>query len=82
MVALYRSSNGWHQSHVTGYVTHHVQRVSAKHGVEDDFPFLWEPAIFKHPPHKNPLTDRSEILHSWLRRRDHWACQKRLQSFG
>jgi hypothetical protein len=43
---------------------HHVQRVSAKHGVKDDFAFLWEHAIFRHPPNKNPLTDRSEILHN------------------
>jgi hypothetical protein len=43
---------------------YHVQRVSAKHGVKDDFVFLWEHAIFRHPPNKNPLTDRSEILHS------------------
>jgi hypothetical protein len=41
-----------------------MQRVSAKHGVKDDFAFLWEHAIFRHPPDKNPLTDRSEILHS------------------
>jgi hypothetical protein len=45
---------------------HHVQRVSAKHGVKDDCAFLWEHAIFRHPPNKIPLTDRSEILHSWL----------------
>jgi transposase InsO family protein len=43
---------------------HHAQRVSAKHGVKDDFAFLWEHAIFRHPPNKNPLTDRSEILHN------------------
>jgi hypothetical protein len=43
---------------------HHVQRVSAKHGVKDDFAFLWEHAIFRHPPNKNPLTDGSEILHN------------------
>jgi hypothetical protein len=43
---------------------HHVQRVSAEHGVKDDFAFLWEHAIFRHPPNKNPLTDRSEISHS------------------
>jgi hypothetical protein len=43
---------------------YHVQRVSAKHGVKDDFAFLWEHAIFRHPPNKNPLTDRSEILHN------------------
>jgi hypothetical protein len=42
----------------------HVQRVSAKHGVKDDFAFLWEHAIFRHPPNKNPLTDRSAILNS------------------
>jgi hypothetical protein len=42
----------------------HVQLVSAKHGVMDDFAFLWEHAIFRHPPNKNPLTDRSEILHN------------------
>jgi hypothetical protein len=46
------------------YIIYHVQRVSAKHGVKDDFAFLWEHAIFRHPPNKNPLTDRSEILHS------------------
>jgi hypothetical protein len=45
-------------------VMYHVQRVSAMHGVKDDFAFLWEHAIFRHPPNKNPLTDRSEILHS------------------
>jgi hypothetical protein len=45
-------------------ISDHVQRVSAKHGVKDDFAFLWEHAIFRHPPNKNPLTDRSEILHS------------------
>jgi hypothetical protein len=45
-------------------LANHVQRVSAKHGVKDDFAFLWEHAIFRHPPNKNPLTDRSEILHS------------------
>jgi hypothetical protein len=45
-------------------ITNHVQRVSAKHGVKDDFAFLWEHAIFRHPPNKNPLTDRSEILHN------------------
>jgi hypothetical protein len=50
---------------------YHVQRVSAIHGVKDDFAFLWEHAIFRHPPNKNPLTDRSEILHSSLSRRDH-----------
>jgi hypothetical protein len=49
---------------VSTVVNHHVQRVSAKHGVKDDFAFLWEHAIFRHPPNKNPLTDRSEILHS------------------
>jgi hypothetical protein len=49
----------------------HVQRLSAKHGVKDDFAFLWEHAIFRRPPNKNALTDRSEILRSWLRRRDH-----------
>jgi hypothetical protein len=43
---------------------HCVQRVSAKHGAKDDFAFLWEHAIFRHPPNKNPLTDRSEILHN------------------
>jgi hypothetical protein len=47
-----------------GWRTYHVQRVSAKHGVKDDFTFLWEYAIFRHPPNKNPLTDRSEILHN------------------
>jgi hypothetical protein len=46
------------------FYDNHVQRVSAKHGVKDDFAFLWEHAIFRHPPNKNPLTDRSEILHS------------------
>jgi hypothetical protein len=46
------------------YSYDHVQRVSAKHGVKDDFAFLWEHAIFRHPPNKNPLTDRSKILHS------------------
>jgi hypothetical protein len=51
-----------------GYVINHVQRVSAKHGVKDDFAFLWEHAIFRHPPDKIPLTDRSEILHNRLRR--------------
>jgi hypothetical protein len=43
---------------------YHVQRVSAKHGVKDDFAFLWEHAIFRQSPNKNPLTDRSEILHN------------------
>jgi hypothetical protein len=38
--------------------------VSAEHGVKDDFAFLWEHAIFRHPPKKKPLTDRSEILHN------------------
>jgi hypothetical protein len=38
--------------------------VSAKHSVEDDFALLWEQAIFRHPLNENPLTDRSEILHS------------------
>jgi hypothetical protein len=33
----------------------HVQRVSAKHGVNDDFAFLSEHAIFRPPPNKNPL---------------------------
>jgi hypothetical protein len=41
-----------------------VQRVSAKRDVKDDFAFLWEHAVFRHPPIKNPLTDRSEYLHS------------------
>jgi hypothetical protein len=45
-------------------VQYHVQRVSAKHGVKDDCAFLWEHAIFRHPPNKHPLTDRSETLHS------------------
>jgi hypothetical protein len=45
-------------------VRDHVQRVSAKHGVKDDFAFLWEHAIFRHQPNKNHLTNRSEILHS------------------
>jgi hypothetical protein len=49
---------------VSYHAYNHVQRVSAKHGVKDDFAFLWEHAIFRHPPNKNPLTDRSEILHS------------------
>jgi hypothetical protein len=49
---------------MTGLSRHHVQRVSAKHGVKDDFAFLWEHAIFRHPPNKNHLTNRSEILHS------------------
>jgi hypothetical protein len=44
--------------------TFYVQRVSAKHGVKDDFAFLWEHAIFRQSPNKNPLTDRSEILHN------------------
>jgi hypothetical protein len=40
------------------------KRVSAKHVVKDGFAFLWEHAIFRHPPdNKKPLTDRSEILH-------------------
>jgi hypothetical protein len=39
-----------------------VQRLSAKHGVKDDFAFLWEHAILRHPPKKNPLTDRSDIF--------------------
>jgi hypothetical protein len=42
-------------------ITNHVQRVSAKHGVKDDFAFLWEHAIFRQSPNKNHLTDRSEI---------------------
>jgi hypothetical protein len=46
---------------------------SAKHSVKDGFAFLWEHAIFRHLPDKNPLTDRSEILHSWLCRRDHYT---------
>jgi hypothetical protein len=49
---------------VSAAINYHVQRVSAKHGVKDDFAFLWEHAIFRHPPNKNPLTDRSEILHN------------------
>jgi hypothetical protein len=53
------------------YMAFHAQRVSAKHGVKDDFAFLWEHAIFRHPPNKNPWTDRSESLHSRLRRQDH-----------
>jgi hypothetical protein len=40
------------------------KRVSAKHSAEDDFAFLWEHAIFRYPPNENPLTDRSELLHS------------------
>jgi hypothetical protein len=51
-------------NHFVTLVIYHVQRVSAKHGVKDDFAFLWEHAIFRHPPNKTPLTDRSEILHS------------------
>jgi hypothetical protein len=46
------------------HIYFHVQRVSAKHGVKDDFAFLWEHAIFRQSPNKNPLTDRSEILHN------------------
>jgi hypothetical protein len=48
------------------YKIHHVQSALALsiHGVKDDFAFLWEHAIFRHPPNENPLTDRSEILHS------------------
>jgi hypothetical protein len=76
----------WHSSSVTCFAllvphgsilgpllsaAYHVQRVSAKHGVKDDFAFLWEHAIFRHPPNKNPLTDRSEILHTLLRRQHH-----------
>jgi hypothetical protein len=30
--------------------------------VMDDSVFLWEHAIFVTPPHRNPLTDRYEIL--------------------
>jgi hypothetical protein len=32
--------------------------------VMDDSAFLWEHAIFGPPPHRNPLTDRYEILHN------------------
>jgi hypothetical protein len=32
--------------------------------VMDDSAFLWEQAIFSLPPHRNPLTDRYEILHN------------------
>jgi hypothetical protein len=46
-------------------VERHGDLVSAKHeSVKDDFAFLWEHAIFRHPPNKNHLTNRSEILHS------------------
>jgi hypothetical protein len=41
-------------------------RVSAKHSGNDDFAFLWEHAIFRHPPNENRLTDRSELLHTLI----------------
>jgi hypothetical protein len=44
-------------SHIT------CQHINAKHRVKDGFAFLWEHAIFVHPPNKNPLTDRSDNLH-------------------
>jgi hypothetical protein len=56
------------------FLAYHVQRVSAKHGVKDDFAFLWEHAIFRHPPNKKPLTDRSESQLNTLKTEVH-ACQ-------
>jgi hypothetical protein len=32
--------------------------------VMDDSAFLWEHATFAPSPHRNPLTDRYEILHN------------------
>ena len=33
------------------------KRGSAKHSVKDDHAFLWEHAIFRYPPSRNPSTD-------------------------
>jgi hypothetical protein len=57
-----RVRQAWHQPDLNYSEFYHV--LSAKHGVKDDFAFLWEHAIFRHPPNKNPPTHRSEILHS------------------
>jgi hypothetical protein len=57
-----RHRTSFKDNRIVNFGRYHVQRVSAKHGVKDDFAFLWEHAIFRHPPNKNPLTDRSEIL--------------------
>jgi hypothetical protein len=61
-VFIFQTTSGW-VTITSDKRVDHVQRVSAKHGVKDDFAFPWEHAIFRHPPNKNPLTDRSEILH-------------------
>ena len=48
------------------YVAHvgiTCKRGSAKHSVKDDHAFLWEHAIFRYPPSRNPSTDQDEILH-------------------
>ena len=39
------------------------KRGSAKHNVKDYHAFLWEHAIFRYPPSRNPSTDQDEILH-------------------
>jgi hypothetical protein len=56
--------SGQFRPHPSGNFDFTCKRVSAKHGVKDDFAFLWEHASFRHPPNKNPFTDRSEIFHS------------------
>ena len=39
------------------------KRGSAKHSVNDDHAFLWEHAIFRYLPSRNPITDQDQILH-------------------
>jgi hypothetical protein len=64
LLGIKESTIGLQRCVMSGRRNYHVQRVSAKHGVKDDFAFPWEHAIFRHPPNKNPFTDRSEILQS------------------
>ena len=49
---------------------------------QGDHAFLWEHAIFRYLPSRNPSTDQDEILRDWLHYRDYAMCQKWLESVG
>jgi hypothetical protein len=58
--------------HIILYYYDSIQRISdeitactvEQCSIVDDSAFLWEQAIFGPSPHRNPLTDRYEILHN------------------
>ena len=51
------------------------KRGSAEHSVKDDHAFLWEQAIFRYLPSRNPPTDQVEILHDWLVSKPTWCAK-------